>query len=317
MCGMIISDPRYAEIRGGPDRALVKFDDIGDAVNWLDMQSWRNDPAIEFWVMDDTGTEWLDARTAFYMPGTVSPMDYGFAAVKQKTDKTVDFAAMSKTALARGMAGRCAGRGWPPVTSSPVRGLWLALRLEVQESLRSRWFFLYALVFFGLMALLALTGISGSRVLGFTGLSRLLVTYIQITMAVLPLFILVTTALAGGRPRGRQSRIYAVLSGGAWASGAQGKFLGRFLLVVFPVASARCFCHWSMARCATWPAVAACGALCRAHCRACPVFPGACLLRFKPGALHRGGAWCVAGAVAHPGGAARSLPAVDPDPGAV
>ena len=110
MCGMIISDPRYAaEIRGGPDRALVKFDDIGDAVNWLDMQSWRNDPAIEFWVMDsDTGTEWLDARTAFYMPGTVSPMDYGFAAVKQKTDKTVDFAAMSKTALARGMAGRCA-----------------------------------------------------------------------------------------------------------------------------------------------------------------------------------------------------------------
>lgn len=109
MCGMVISDPRYAaEIRGGPDRMLVKFDDIGDAVNWLDMQSWRADPAVEFWVMDSvSGGEWLDARQAFYMPGTVSPMDYGFAAVKEKTEKTVDFATMSQQALARGMSGRC------------------------------------------------------------------------------------------------------------------------------------------------------------------------------------------------------------------
>jgi ABC-2 type transport system permease protein len=124
------------------------------------------------------------------------------------------------------------------VTSSPVRGLWLALRLEVQESLRSRWFFLYALVFFGLMALLALTGISESRVLGFTGLSRLLVTYIQITMAVLPLFILVTTArsLVGDREAGNLEYMLSFPVGlGQWY---WGKFLGRFLLVVFPVIGA-------------------------------------------------------------------------------
>jgi len=122
-----------------------------------------------------------------------------------------------------------------------VSGLGVAMRLEIQESLRARWFFLYAAVFFGLMLLLALTGISESRVLGFTGLSRLLVTYIQITMAVLPLFILVTTArsLVGDREAGNLEYMLAFpvkLSHWYW-----GKFLGRLLLMILPVAAALIF----------------------------------------------------------------------------
>ncbi|MBK8456887.1 MAG: ABC transporter permease [Phyllobacteriaceae bacterium] len=107
--------------------------------------------------------------------------------------------------------------------------------------MRSRWFHFYAAVFFGLMVLLALTGISESRVLGFTGLSRLLVTYIQITMAVLPLFILVTTArsLVGDREAGSLEYMLAFPIGlGAWF---WGKFLGRLVLTVAPVAAALLF----------------------------------------------------------------------------
>ncbi len=67
--------------------------------------------------------------------------------------------------------------------NKPIRtSLGQMLRLELQESLRSRWFHFYAAVAIGLMLLLIFTGVSESRVLGFTGLSRLLVTYIQITM---------------------------------------------------------------------------------------------------------------------------------------
>lgn len=120
-------------------------------------------------------------------------------------------------------------------------GLALSMRLEVQESLRSRWFHFYAVVFFGLMILLALTGISESRVLGFTGLSRLLVTYIQITMAVLPLFILVTTArsLVGDREAGNLEYMLAFpVSLSAWF---WGKFIGRLGLVVVPVVAALAF----------------------------------------------------------------------------
>ncbi len=119
-----------------------------------------------------------------------------------------------------------------------AKGLGLSARLEVQESLRSRWFHLYAFVFVGLMLLLALTGVAESRVLGFTGLSRLLVTYIQITMAVLPLFVLVTTArsLVGDREAGNLEYMLAFpvsLAGWYW-----GKFLGRLVLVVLPVVAA-------------------------------------------------------------------------------
>lgn len=120
-------------------------------------------------------------------------------------------------------------------------GFRVSARLEVQESLRARWFFLYATVFFGLMLLLSLTGISESRVLGFTGLSRLLVTYIQITMAVLPLFILVTTArsLVGDREVGNLEYMLAFpMKLGHWY---WGKFAGRLFLMVMPVLAALAF----------------------------------------------------------------------------
>ena len=44
-------------------------------------------------------------------------------------------------------------------------------------------------MFGGIVALLFLFGLTESRVLGFIGLSRLLVTYIQLTMAILPIFV--------------------------------------------------------------------------------------------------------------------------------
>lgn len=113
--------------------------------------------------------------------------------------------------------------------------LGLSARLEIQESLRSRWFHIYAFVFIGLMLLLAVTGVAESRVLGFTGLSRLLVTYIQITMAILPLFVLVTTArsLVGDREAGNLEYMLAFpipLASWYW-----GKFLGRLVLIIVPV----------------------------------------------------------------------------------
>ncbi|WP_424943604.1 ABC transporter permease [Aliiroseovarius crassostreae] len=112
------------------------------------------------------------------------------------------------------------------------------LRLELQESLRSRWFHFYAAVTVGLMLLLIFTGVSESRVLGFTGLSRLLVTYIQITMAVLPLFIIVVTArsMVGDREAGNLEYMLAFPIGlGTWF---WGRFLARLALILVPVFAA-------------------------------------------------------------------------------
>lgn len=109
ICGMIISEPRYAaEVRGGPDRRLAKFDDIGDAVHWLRVQDWAHTSDVEFWVMNsDTGMDWVDARQARYLTGQISPMDYGFAAVMRSGVDTVSFAHMEKAVIAKGLTSRC------------------------------------------------------------------------------------------------------------------------------------------------------------------------------------------------------------------
>lgn len=109
------------------------------------------------------------------------------------------------------------------------------IRLDVAESLRARWFIVYALVFGGLVALLFGFGLAESRVLGFTGLSRLLVTFIQLSMAILPVFVLISTvrSLAGDREAGVLEYMLSLpVSLGAWY---WGRFIGRFTVVFLPV----------------------------------------------------------------------------------
>jgi ABC-2 type transport system permease protein len=116
--------------------------------------------------------------------------------------------------------------------------LWLTAKLDIVESLRSRWFMIYTLVFGGIVALLFLFGLTESRVLGFIGLSRLLVTYIQLTMAILPIFVLITTvrSVAGDREAGVYEYLLSLpVSLSAWF---WGKILGRYLVIFLPVFAA-------------------------------------------------------------------------------
>ena len=109
------------------------------------------------------------------------------------------------------------------------------LRLEMTVSLRAKWFFLYALTFGGIVALLFAYGLTESRILGFIGLSRLLVTYIQLAMAILPVFVLISTvrSVAGDREAGGFEYLLSLpVSLSAWY---WGKFLGRYFMVFAPV----------------------------------------------------------------------------------
>ena len=116
-----------------------------------------------------------------------------------------------------------------------MKQLWLTAKLDIVESLRARWFQIYTLVFGGIVALLFLFGLTESRVLGFIGLSRLLVTYIQLTMAILPIFVLITTvrSVAGDREAGVFEYLLSLpvsLSSWYW-----GRLVGRFFTVFLPV----------------------------------------------------------------------------------
>ncbi|OOZ14958.1 ABC transporter permease [Solemya velum gill symbiont] len=116
-----------------------------------------------------------------------------------------------------------------------MKHLLLTAHADINESLRSRWFLIYSLIFGGIVVALFVTGLTESRVMGFTGLSRLLVTYLQITMAVLPLFVLITTvrSVAGDREAGIFKYLLSLPVGlAAWF---WGKMIGRFVVVFLPV----------------------------------------------------------------------------------
>ena len=116
-----------------------------------------------------------------------------------------------------------------------MKHLLLTAYADIIESLRARWFMVYALVFGGIVVILFAFGLSESRIMGFTGLSRLLVTYIQLSMAILPIFVLITTvrSVAGDREAGVFEYMLSLpVSLSAWF---WGRFLGRFLVVFLPV----------------------------------------------------------------------------------
>jgi ABC-2 type transport system permease protein len=113
--------------------------------------------------------------------------------------------------------------------------LWLTAWADIVESLRARWFMVYTAIFGSIVVLLFVFGLTESRIMGFTGLSRLLITYIQLTMAILPIFVLITTvrSLAGDREAGVFEYMLSLPIGlAAWF---WGKMLGRFVVVFLPV----------------------------------------------------------------------------------
>ena len=113
--------------------------------------------------------------------------------------------------------------------------LWLTAYSDIIESLRARWFMVYSMVFGGIVVILFAFGLAESRIMGFTGLSRLLVTYIQLSMAILPIFVLITTvrSVAGDREAGIFEYMLSLpVSLAAWF---WGRFFGRFIVVFLPV----------------------------------------------------------------------------------
>ncbi len=116
-----------------------------------------------------------------------------------------------------------------------MKNIFLIAYLDVKESLRSKWFYVYSVVFGGLMALFFITGVSDSVVMGFTGLSRMLLIFIQVTIIILPIFILITTVKSISGDRESNVLEYMLSFPVALKDYYWGKMLGRFLTVFMPV----------------------------------------------------------------------------------
>ena len=95
-CRMVLSDRVHsAQVRfrpAGKKRSQVlTFDDIGCAVLWLEDKPWKDDPTTEIWVTDYRNGHWIDARSAFYVTGRITPMEYGLGALPEPVEGALDF----------------------------------------------------------------------------------------------------------------------------------------------------------------------------------------------------------------------------------
>jgi len=108
-CRMIISDPRFAsQIRGGPGHKAFKFDDIGEALVYLGLQSWKDEADVEIWVMDIAkGKSWLNAREAYFSPVGMSPMGFNYGATAEPRPGSMPFPEFQDKALKSKAAELC------------------------------------------------------------------------------------------------------------------------------------------------------------------------------------------------------------------
>lgn len=116
-----------------------------------------------------------------------------------------------------------------------MKNLALIAYLDLKESLRAKWFLIYSLVFGGMIALFFIAGVTQSQVMGFSGLSRLLLMYIQVTIVILPIFILITTVRSISGDRDTHILEYMLSFPISLKQYYWGKILGRFFTVFLPV----------------------------------------------------------------------------------
>ncbi len=106
---------------------------------------------------------------------------------------------------------------------------------DLKLNLRSKSFWLYTLFFAGFIAIMFATGITESQVIGFVGLSRLMITFMQVSMVILPIYVLISTvrSIVGDKENGVLEYVLSLPI--SFSSYYWGKFWSRFTVIYFPV----------------------------------------------------------------------------------
>ncbi len=98
-CKMLVGDKRYAAQLVDESGEHRFFDDIGCMVLFMEGRK----PAERVWVRESASGTWVDARTARYVQGARTPMDFGFEA---RADGAVAFEAVRTAVVERKRGGR-------------------------------------------------------------------------------------------------------------------------------------------------------------------------------------------------------------------
>jgi len=113
--------------------------------------------------------------------------------------------------------------------------LWQIAALDIRQNLRSKWFWVYSALFGGFVAVMFATGITESQIIGFVGLSRLMVTFMQISMAILPIYVMITTVRSLVGDKENNVLEYMLSLPVSFNAYFWGKLIAKFITVFMPV----------------------------------------------------------------------------------
>lgn len=115
------------------------------------------------------------------------------------------------------------------------KGFLYMTELDLMQNLRSKSFWAYSLMFGAFVAVMFLSGVTESQIIGFVGLSRLMVTFMQVSMAILPIYVLITTVRSVVGDRESNVMEYMLSLPVSFSAYYWSKFVSKFLVIYIPV----------------------------------------------------------------------------------
>lgn len=88
-CKMAISERRYAAEMADTDGNVIKFDNIDCMVRYVSGHELK-DKAIAWFVVDNDGEKWLDARQAFFVKSASIPGPMGSGVLAGRDQATAE-----------------------------------------------------------------------------------------------------------------------------------------------------------------------------------------------------------------------------------
>ncbi len=86
-CVMVVSDREHTvQLQDPKTHKQYVFDDIGCMAIWFKDTNPSYKDSVKIWVNDAKTGRWIDARKAYYTPGNITPMSFGFSAYISKDE---------------------------------------------------------------------------------------------------------------------------------------------------------------------------------------------------------------------------------------
>ncbi len=115
------------------------------------------------------------------------------------------------------------------------KGFLAILKLDLGQSLRTKGFWLYSLLFGGFVAYMFMSGITESQIIGFVGLGRLLVTFMQVCIVIIPIYVLITVVRSIVGDKENNVMEYMLSLPVSFGSFFWGKFFAKFIVIYTPL----------------------------------------------------------------------------------